>query len=73
MLIEVTILSLTSTCQLITPQHLGTMRISLMEEEHSKVINNTILHLGSNNSNKKEFRGQKIKDKGDLLPLKNKC
>ena len=37
MLIEVTILSPTSTCQLITHQHLGTMRISHMEEEHNKV------------------------------------
>ena len=69
MLIKVTILSPTSTCQLITHQHSGTMRISLMEEEHSKVkdlgriFNNNILYLGSNNKNKnknnKEVRGRK--------------
>ena len=81
MQIEVTILSPTSTCQLITHQHLGTMRISLMEEEHSKVedlgriINNIMLHLGSNkdNSSSKEVREHKIRDNGDLLPLKNRC
>ena len=51
-------------------------------EEHNKVtdlgriFNNTMLHLGSNNnnnSNNKEVRGHKIRDKGDLLPLKNRC
>ena len=48
-------------------------------EEHSKVkdlgkiFNNIMLHLGSNNNNNKEVREQKIKDKGDLLPLKNRC
>ena len=79
MLIEVTTLSLTSTCQLITHQHSGTMRISHMEEEHSKVkdlgriFNNIMLHLGSNNSSNMEVREHKIKDKGDLLPLKNRC
>ena len=77
------ILSPTSTCQLITHQHSETMRISLLEEEHIKVkdlgriFNNTMLHLGSNkyknNNNNKDVRGQKIKDKEDLLPLKNRC
>ena len=38
MLLEVTILSPISTCKLITHQHAGTMRISHMGEEHSKVI-----------------------------------
>ena len=47
-------------------QHLGTLRISHMGEEHSKVtdlgriFNNTMLHLGSNNNNNssnKEVRG----------------
>ena len=77
MLIEVTTSSPTSICQLITHQHLRTMRISHMEEKHSKVkdlgriFNNIMLHLGSNNNNK--VREQKIRDKGDLLPLKNKC
>ena len=81
MQIEVTTLSLTSTFQLITHQHSGTMRISHMGEEHHKVkdlgriFNNIMLHLGSNNNNhnNKEFREQKIRDKGDLLPLKNIC
>ena len=66
MLIEVTTLSPTLTCQLITHQHSGTMRISHMGEKHSKVkdmgriFNNTMLHLGSNdnnNSSNKEVRG----------------
>ena len=80
MQIEITTLSPTSTCQLITHQHLGTMRISLMEEEHNKVkdlsriFNNIMLHLGSNNNNNnKEIKEQKIRDKGDLFPWKNKC
>ena len=83
MLIEVTTLSPTSTCQLIAHQHSGTMRIYHMEEEHSKVkvlgriFNNIMLHLGSNNNNNnnnnKEVREHKIRDKGDLLPLKNRC
>ena len=82
MLIEVTTLSPTSTCQLITHQHSGTMRISYMEEEHNKVkdlgiiFNNIMFHLGSNNNrnkNNKEVREQKIRDKGDLLPLKDRC
>ena len=72
MLTEVTILSPTSTCQLITCQHLGSMRISHMGEEHSKVknlgriFNNIMLYMGSNNNNNKkkmEVREQKIKDK----------
>ena len=79
MQIGVTILSPTSTCQLITHQHSGTMRISHMGEEHSKVedlgkiSNNTMLHLGSNNNSSKEVKEQKIRDKGDILPLKNRC
>ena len=84
MLIEVTTLSLTSTCQLIAHQYSGTMRNSHMGEEHNKVkdlgriFNNIMFHLGSNNNNNnnnnnKEVREQKIRDKGDLLPLKNRC
>ena len=66
MLIEVIILSPTLTCQLITHQQLGTMKISLMEEEHNKVkdlgriFNNIMLHLGSssnNHSSSNEVRG----------------
>ena len=79
MLLEVTILNPTSNCQLITHQHSRTMRIAHMGEENSKVtdlgriFNNTMLHLGSNNNNnKKEVKGQKIRDKVDLLPLKNR-
>ena len=63
MLVEVTTLSPTSTCQLITHQHLGTMRIYHMQVEHNKVkdvgriFNNIMLHLGSNNNkNKKEVK-----------------
>ena len=82
MLIEVTTLSPTSTCQPITHQQLGTMRISHMEVEHNKVkdlgriFNNIMLHQGSNNNNNnssKEVREPKIMDKGDLFPLKNRC
>ena len=72
MLLEVTILSPTSTCQLITYQHLGTMRISHVGEEHNKVtnmgriFNNTMLHLGFNNNNNSdsmsEGRKQGIKE-----------
>ena len=81
MQIEVTTLSPTSTFQLITHQHSGTMRIYLVEEKHNKVkdlgriFNNIMLHLGSNNNNNnsnKEVKEQKIRDKGDLFPLKNK-
>ena len=55
-----------------THEYSGTMRISHMGEEHSKVtdlgriFNNTILPLGSNNNNNnnnKEVRGQKNRDK----------
>ena len=72
MQIEVTTLSPTSTCQLITHPHLGTMRISLMEKEYNKgkdlsrIINNIMLHMGSNknnNNSNKEVREQKIRDK----------
>ena len=81
MLIEVTVLILTSTCQLTTHQHIGTMRISLMEEEYNKVkdlgrtFNKIMLPLDSNNNNNnnKEVREQKIRGKGDLPPLKNIC
>ena len=65
--------------QIIIHQHSGTMRISHMEEEHNnvknlgRVFNNIMHHLGSNNNNNKEVRGQKIRDKGDLPPLKNIC
>ena len=61
----------------ITHQHLETMRISHMGEEHSKfkdlgrIFNNIMLYLGSNNN--KEVKEQKIMDKGDILPLKNIC
>ena len=78
MLIEVTPLSPTSTCPLTTHQYSETMKISHMEVEHSKVkdlcriFNNIMLHLGSNNNNKEVIK-QKIRDKGDLLPLKNRC
>ena len=53
MAIEATTLSQTSTYQLITHQHSGTMRISHMEAEHSKVqdqcriFNNSMLYMGS--------------------------
>ena len=46
-----------------------------MGKEHSKVkdlsriFNNIMLHLGSNNNNM-EVKEQKIRGKGDLLPLK---
>ena len=78
MQIEVTTLSPTSTCQLITHQYSRTMRISLMEKEYNKVkylgkIFNIMLHLGSNNNNNKEVNEHKIRDKGDLLPLNNRC
>ena len=81
MLIEVTTLSPTLTYQLITHQPSGTMRISHMEEEHNKVkdlgriFNNIMLHLGSNNNNnnRKQVREQKIKGKGDLIPLNIRC
>ena len=62
MIIEVIILSPTSTCQLIIHQHSGTMKTSHMGEEHNKVkdlgriCNNIMLHLGSNNNNHKEVR-----------------
>ena len=40
------------------------------------IFNNIMLHLGSNNNNNssnKEVREQKIRNKGDFLPLKNRC
>ena len=79
LLIEATTLSQTSTCQLITHQHLGTMRISHMGVEHNKVqdqcriFNNSMLHMGSKDSNNKEVIERKIRDKGDLIPLKIRC
>ena len=73
-------INLTSTYQLFTHQHSGTIKISHMEEEHSKVkdlgriINSLMPPLGSNNNNSsKEVREQKIRHKGDLLPLKSRC
>ena len=69
MLIEATTLSLTSTCQLTTHQHSGTMRIFHMEEENNKVqdqlriFNNGMLHMGSKDSSNKKFREQKIQGK----------
>ena len=72
------LLSPTSTCPLITHQHLGTLRTSHMGEEHSKVkdldriCSNIMPHLGSNNNNSsnKQDREQKIKGRGDLIPLR---
>ena len=72
MLMEVTTLSPTSTCQLIKHKHSRTMRISHMREDHSKVkhlgrvFNKIMLYLGSNNkknSSNKEVREKKIRDK----------
>ena len=72
MLIEVTILIPTSTCQLITHQHSRTMKISHIGEEHNnvkdlgKICNNIMLHLGSKNNNNnshKEVREKKIREK----------
>ena len=76
---EATTLSLTSTCQLITHKHYGTIRISHMEVEHCKVqdqcriFNNNMLHKGSKDNKSKGVKEQKIQDKGDLNPLKIKC
>ena len=76
---EATTLSQTLTCQLITHQHKGIMRISHMEVENSKVqdqckiFNNGMLNKGSKDSSCKGVREQKIHDKGDLNPLKIKC
>ena len=62
MVIKATTLIQTSTCQPTTHQHLGTMRISHMEIEHSKVqdqcriFNNSKLHMGSKDSNSKGVR-----------------
>ena len=58
---------------------LGRHRFSMLIEanvEHNKVqdqciiFNNSMLHMGSKDSSIKEVREQKIKDKGDLIPLK---
>ena len=76
MLIEAITLSQTSTCQLTTHQHSGTMKISHMEVEHSnvkdrcRIFNNSMLHMGSKDNNSKKVKEKKIKDKGDLIPLK---
>ena len=65
MLIEATTLSQSSSCQLITRQHSRTMRISHTEVEHSKVpdrcriFNNSMLHMGSNDSNNKQVKEKK--------------
>ena len=55
MLIGATLSSLYSTCPLTTHQHSGTMKISYIGEEHSKVkdldrICNNIMPQGSNNN-----------------------
>ena len=79
--IGATLLSPTSTYPLTTHQHLGTMRISHMEEEHNKfkdldrICSNIMPHLGSNNnsSNNKQDREQKIRGRGDLIPLRTIC
>ena len=79
MAVKATILSQTSTCQLTIHQHLGTMRISHMVVEHSKVqdlcriFNNKMLHMGSKDSRSNGVKELKIRDKGDLNPLKIKC
>ena len=62
MLIEATTLSQTSTFQLMTHQHSGTMRISHMEVEQSKlqdrcrIFINNMLHMGSKVSSSKKVR-----------------
>ena len=74
-------LSPTSTSPLTTHQHSKTMRISHMEEEHSKfkdldiICSNIMPHLGSNNNciNSKQDREQKIRGRGDLIPLRTIC
>ena len=49
---------------------------SHMEVEHSKlkdrcrIFNNSMLHMGSKDNNSKKVKEQKIKVKGDLIPLK---
>ena len=69
----------TPTSQLTTHQHSGTMRISHMEVDHSKVqdyciiFNNSMLHMGSKDSRNKEVREYKIRKKGDLIHLKIRC
>ena len=75
--IGATLLSLTSTCSLTIHQHLGTMRISHMVEEHSKVkdldrICNNIMPHNNNNSSKQD-REQIIRGRGDLINLKTRC
>ena len=56
------LLSLTSTYPLTTHRHLGTMRISHMEEEHNKfkdldkICSNIMPHLGSNNNSRTSSR-----------------
>ena len=72
------LLSPTSTYPLTTHQHSGTMRISHIEEEHNKfkdldiICSNIMPHLGSN-SNSKQDREQKMRGKGDLIPLMTRC
>ena len=71
----------TSTCPLTIHRHSGTMRISHMVEEHSKIkdldriCNNIMPYLGSNNNNNnsKQDKEQKIRGRGDLIPLRTKC
>ena len=71
----------TSTYPLTTHQHLGTMIIYHMEEEHRKfkdlvkTCSNIMPYLGSNNnsSNSKQDKEHKIRGRGDLIPLRTRC
>ena len=38
-----------------------------------RIFNNNMLHMGSKDNNSKQVREQKIKGKGDLIPLKIRC
>ena len=77
------LLSPTLTYPFITHQHSRTMKISHMDGERNKfkdldrMCSNVIPHLGSNNnnsnSNNKHNREQKIRGRGDLIPLRTRC
>ena len=75
--IGATLLSQTSTYPLTTNQHSRTMRISHMDKKHNKfkhldkIYSNIMPHLGSNNN--KQDREQKIKGRGDIIPLRTRC
>ena len=79
MLIKATILSQTSTCQLITHQHSETMRISHMDLQHSKdkdlcrIINSSNDNMVSKDSSSRTARGLKIRGKKGPSLLKNRC